>query len=144
MTSPHDREWVIHDKESLRQALMAVQRKRKLTLEDLFHRMGGRLLNKFFRGEQDNLHTSTLFKARDAMGFEIVIREPRTSKTQQRLAALRAEQEAAQAGLLQEAAEEAVAEKTGGDPLTPELRAEVDKMLHDFRDPDKLLNPRTD
>lgn len=143
MTSPHEREWVIHDTEALRQALMALQRKRKLTLEDLFHRMGGRLLNKFFRGEQSNLHTSTLFKARDAMSFEIVIREPRTSKTQQRLDKLRAEQEARQAGLLKEAAEEAVAAKTGQDPLTPELRAEVSKMLDQFHDPHKLLNPRT-
>lgn len=136
-------EWVVHDKESLRQALMAVQRKRKLSLEDLFHRMGGRLLNRFFQGKQETLQTSTIFKALDAMGIEMVLREPKTSKTQQRLAALRAEQEAKQADLLQQTAEEAVAEKTGGDPLTPELRAEVDKMLKEFRDPGKLLNPRT-
>lgn len=141
MTNPNDREWVVHDNDSLRAALQAIQRKRKLTLEDLYHRMGGRLLNRFFQNKQDNLQTSTIWKAQQAMGFEIVIREPRTSKTQQRLAKLREQQQAQRDTLLQEAAEEVVLEQTGLGVITPELRAEVDRMLKEFHNPDKLLNP---
>lgn len=128
-------EWVVHDAASLRRAMAGMKAKRKLSLEDLFHRMGARLLNRFLTGDQENLRSDTIFKALTAMGFEMVIREPSTSKTQQRLAALRAERETAQLALLHRAAEEEVApgcRDVDGNPtreLTDQERAQVDEVL---------------
>lgn len=91
-------EWVLTDTESLRTALSAMKKQRRLSLEDLFHRMGARLLNRFFRSEQDDLYFRTVMKAVEAMEYELVIREPQKTKTQQRLEALRKEREGTRAG----------------------------------------------
>lgn len=91
-------EWVLTDTESLRTALSSMKKHRKLSLEDLFHRMGARLLNRFFRKEQDDLYFRTVMNAVTAMEYELVIREPQKSKTQQRLEALRKEREGTRAG----------------------------------------------
>lgn len=92
MGKPPATEWVIHDRTALINALKAIQAKRKFSLEDLFVRMGARLLNRFLRNEQANLQTDTLFKAMDALGVEWVIREPKVPKGTKRLDLIRAQQ----------------------------------------------------
>lgn len=91
-------EWVLTDTESLRTALSAMKKQRGLSLEDLYHRMKARLLNRFFRREQDDLYFRTVMNAVTAMEYELVIREPQKTKTQQRLEALRKEREGTRAG----------------------------------------------
>lgn len=131
-------EWVIHDNESLRKALNAMKSKRKLTLEDLFHKIGARLLNRFLRGDQENLYIASVFKACDAMEFEIVIREPQRTKTQKRLDALRAEREMAQKSMLREAVEEQVTQVDRDEqgkltrPLTKDEVAQVNELLERY------------
>lgn len=128
-------EWVIHDAHTLRAAIKGMKAKRKKSLEDLFHLMGSRVLNKIIRGEQENLRSDTIILAVNSLGFELVIREPQRTKTQQRLAMLRAEKEQAQLDLLRRAAEEEVVPgDRGADgkltrPLSPRERAEVDEVL---------------
>lgn len=91
-------EWVLTDTESLRTALSAMKKQRGLSLEDLYHRMKARLLNRFFRREQDDLYFRTVMSAVTAMEYELVIREPQKTKTQKRLEALRKEREGTRAG----------------------------------------------
>lgn len=98
MTRRPNIEWVLTDTESLRAALSAMKKQRKFSLEDLYHRMGARLLNRFFRREQDDLYFRTVMSAVTAMEYELVIREPQKTKTQQRLEALRKEREGTRAG----------------------------------------------
>lgn len=133
-------EWVVHDAASLRKAMAGMKAKRRFSLEDLFQRMGARLLNRFLAGEQDNLRSDTIFKALEAMQFEMVIREPSTSKTQKRLALLREEKEKGQQALLREIAEE---QAVPGDrdeqgkltrPLTPQEQAAVQALLERYAD----------
>lgn len=119
-------EWVITDTESLRAALSAMKKHRRLSLEDLYHRMGARLLNRFFRKEQDDLYARTVISAVLAMEYELVIRVPQTSKTQQRLDVLRKEREGTRAG---EAKGRAARPNPEFDPELPEPR----KMSFDPR-----------
>lgn len=131
-------EWVIYDNESLRKALNAAKSKRKLSLEDLFHKIGARLLNRFLRGDQENLYIASVFKACDAMELEVVIREPQRTKTQKRLDALRAERERAQKAMLREAVEEQVTQVDRDEqgkltrPLTKAEVAEVNELLERY------------
>lgn len=98
MSSRPNIEWVLTDTESLRTALSAMKKQRGLSLEDLYHRMGARLLNRFFRREQEDLYFRTVCNAVESMGYELIIRAPQTTKTQQRLEALRKEREGTRAG----------------------------------------------
>jgi hypothetical protein len=131
-------EWIIHDAASLRKAMAGMKAKRRLSLEDLFHIMKVRVLNRFLAGEQDNLRSDTIFKAVNGMNFEMVIREPSTSRTQKRLAALKAEKEQAQAALLRQVAEDQV---IPGDrdsdgrltrPMTEQEKAQVEELLERY------------
>lgn len=128
-------EWIIHDAESLRKALDAAKRKRKFSLEDLKRRMGGHLLNRILRGEKADITASTLIKAANAMGMELVLREPQTSKTQQRLEALRKATEAKARELLTEVVTEQLIPTDRDEqgkltrPLTEMELAEVDATV---------------
>lgn len=131
-------EWVVHDAASLRKAMAGMKAKRKKNLESLFRLMGSRVLNRFLAGEQDNLRSDTIFRALEAMQFEMVIREPSTSKTQKRLALLREEKEKGQQALLREIAEE---QAVPGDrdeqgkltrPLTAQEQAAVQALLERY------------
>ncbi len=112
-------EWVLSDTESLRTALSSMKKHRNLSLEDLFHRMGARLLNRFFRKEQDDLYFRTVMNAVTAMEYELVIREPQKTKTQQRLDVLRKEREGTRAG---EVKGRAARPNPAFDPELPEPR----------------------
>lgn len=126
-------EWVIHDADSLRAAIRGMKAKRKLSLEDIFHKMGSRVLNKIIRGEQDNLRSDSIIRAVNELGFELVIREPQRTKTQQRLAALRAERDKVPP-------ESAVADPDRDGqgkltrPLTDEERSQVEDLLERYSD----------
>lgn len=126
MSSRPQIEWVITDTESLRAALSAMKKHRKLSLEDLYHRMGARLLNRFFRKEQDDLYARTVINAVLAMEYELVIRVPQASKTQKRLDALRREREGTRAA---QAMGRAMRPDPSFDPELPEPR----KMSFDPR-----------
>lgn len=126
-------EWVIHDAHTLRVAIRGMKAKRKLSLEDIFHKMGSRVLNKIIRGEQDNLRSDSIIRAVNEMGFELVIREPQRTKTQQRLAALRAERD-------RDRPEPADADPDRDEqgkltrPLADGERAEVEELLERYSD----------
>jgi len=131
-------EWIITDAESLRAALDGMRRKRRLNLEGLFHKVKGRMAGAFIQGRKDNLRSDTVINMVNALEFELVIREPSTSKAARRLAMLRAEHESKSKEFVREAVEEQV---TGSDrdaegkltrPLTDQERAEVEALLDEY------------
>jgi len=131
-------EWIIADAESLRAALDGMRRKRRLNLEGLFHKVKGRMAGAFIQGRKDNLRSDTIINMVNALEFELVIREPSTSKQARRLAAIRAEHENKSKEFVREAIEEQV---TGTDrdtegkltrPLTEQERLEVEALLDEY------------
>lgn len=126
-------EWVIHDAHTLRLAIKGMKAKRKKSLEDLFHLMGSRVLNKILRGEQENLRSDTIILAVNSLEFELVIREPQRTKTQQRLAALRAERDK---GNVEPVAADPDRDAEGKltRPLTEVERAQVEDLLERYSD----------
>ena len=133
MSKPN--EWVITDSARLRLALGELKSKRKLSLEDLFHKMGGMLLNQFLHGKQDNLRSDTIFKAIEALGVQLVIREPATSKMQQRLEMLRVERRNLVAQALNDEVTQALDRDEQGRltrALTPQEVAEVEQFLEPY------------
>lgn len=87
-------EWVLTSVEDVRACLKGMMAKRRWNQERLAGQMGtSSIFSAFLRGKQDNLKILTFIRAILAMEFELVVREPTTSKTQRRLAALKAEKE---------------------------------------------------
>lgn len=131
-------EWIIHDTQSLRDALDGMRRKRKLSFEGMFHRLGGRTIGAFLKGRQDNVRSDSLISAVNGLEFELVIREPQRTRTMQRLEALRAESRQAKKDSLVLAMEEQ-ASGVGRDEsgkltreLTPQERAQVEELLERY------------
>jgi hypothetical protein len=131
-------EWIITDAESLRAAVDGMRRKRRLSLEDLFHRTKGRMAAAFIQRRKDNLRSDTIINVVTSLEFELVIREPSTSKSSRRLATLRAEHESKSKEAIRQAIEEQV---SGSDrdaegkltrPLTEQERLEVEALLDEY------------
>lgn len=107
MTEPEVRkgrgEWVLtSDMGTVRKALGAMLRKRRITQNALAALMGvssTSMFANFINGKQANLRLDSLVKAIESMDFELVVREkPARSKTQERLATLRAEKAKSEGG----------------------------------------------
>lgn len=91
---PPINEWVLTSIEDVRACLKGMMAKRRWNQERLATQMGtSSIFSPFLRGLQDNMKILSFIRAVLAMEFELVVREPTTSKSQRRLAALRAEKE---------------------------------------------------
>lgn len=89
-------EWVLtSDMNTARRALVGMMKKRKLTQNALAALMAvssTSMFSNFISGKQPNLRLDSMVKAIEAMGFEVVIREPEVgAKRRERLASLKAE-----------------------------------------------------
>lgn len=132
MTEPEVRkgrgEWVLtSDMNTVRKALAAMLRKRKISQNALAALMGvssTSMFANFLNGKQANMRLDSVVRAIESMGFEMVVREKAPkSKAQERLAALRAEKA-----------------KSGGGDEAPEAGAYGDLVSDD--DPDRDLKLR--
>lgn len=85
-------EWILTDVESQRRAIRGMMGLRKLILETLGNKMGGRMLfSGFLGGKQKGLYVQSLIDAAEAMDCEVVIRPKREDKLAQRLQMIRSE-----------------------------------------------------
>lgn len=148
---PPVREWVLTpDMDTVRNGLSGMMGCRKFTHTKLALEMGttsSSMFSAFLRGQQAHIRTDSFLRAAQAMGFEVVIREPQTTKTQRRLALLKEEKEAARKLKADELAKEIAASPevkaewaamVGAQPSdepeeSPGLRAAVEKMLAEGR-----------
>lgn len=99
-------EWALNSENDFRDALPKMMRYRKLIPEHLAKLMGGRnLFSAFLSGKQAHIRADSFFDAVLAMGLEVVVRPPQTSKTQRRIEAVKAETLARRAERAKELAE---------------------------------------
>jgi hypothetical protein len=99
-------EWVLTSEEDLRVALPKMMSYRKLILQALAAKMGGRnLFSAFLRGKQAHIRADSFFDAMLALELEVVVRPPTTRKTQRRIEGLKAEALAHRAALAKQFAE---------------------------------------
>lgn len=157
--TPPKVEWVLTDIDSIAGAIRGMMGARGLIQERLAQRMGGRnLFSNLFHGKAKDVRAMNLVAAAEAMGFEVVIREPSTSASKRRLEGLRLEAVQLRAAKAAQAAEKAkleadeellaVAPEEGLSqagvtperdeqgkltrPLTEAERAEVEKLLGSY------------
>lgn len=98
-------EWVLTSEEDFRAALPKMMSYRRLIMQALAAKMGGRnLFSAFLRGKQPHIRADSFFDAVLAMELEIVVRPPQTTKTQRRIEAVRAETLAERARIAKELA----------------------------------------
>lgn len=99
-------EWVLTCEEDFRAALPKMMSYRKLIMQALAAKMGGRnLFSAFLRGKQAHLRADSFFDAMLALELEVVVRPPQTRKTQRRIEGLRAETLAHRAAVAKQLAE---------------------------------------
>lgn len=130
--TPPVREWVLSpDMGTVRKALSGMMGSRKFSQTKLAVEMNSTsssMFSAFLRGDQAHMRMDSILRAAEAMGYEVVIREPQTNRTQRRLAALK----------------EAKVKARGGEvPTSPEVKAEWANMvapnsmkITDIEDPD--------
>lgn len=134
-------EWVLETVEDFRTKLPLMLAFRKMNQEALGWKMGKgitcrTLFSAFLLGKQADVKMSTFLEACEAMELEVIVRR-KTDKPARRLAGLAAEREAARAAESERVrAAKLEAEGRDGDGklkvLTPEVTAEVDKLLGDY------------
>lgn len=136
-----DVSWEIGTVEDFRQKLPLMMKFRKLNQEGLGWLMGKGLVcrtlfSPFLLGKQNDVKLSSFLDAMEAMELEVIVRR-KTDKPERRRAALVAEREALKAKEDAQAERDKL-EAEGRDAdgklrvLTPEVRADVDKLLKDY------------
>lgn len=99
-------EWVLTSEDDFRAALPKMMAYRRLIMQALAAKMGGRnLFSAFIRGAQNHIRADSFFDAVLAMELEVVVRPPQTTKTQRRIEATRAETLARRAQIAKELAD---------------------------------------
>ncbi len=74
-------EWVLTSEEDFRVALPKMMSYRKLIMQALAAKMGGRnLFSAFLRGKQEHIRADSFFDAILAMGLEVVVRPRRSNQ----------------------------------------------------------------
>lgn len=100
-------EWVLTDLESQRKAIRGMMNLRRLILETLGHKMGGRMLfSAFLIGKQKGLYLQSLIDAAEAMDCEVVVRPKREDKLAARLQVIKRERVKKEAGRAAEVPED--------------------------------------
>lgn len=99
-------EWVLTSEDDFRAALPKMMSYRRLIMQALAAKMGGRnLFSAFIRGAQKHIRADSFFDAVLAMELEVVVRPPQTTRTHRRIEATRAETLARRAQIAKELAE---------------------------------------
>lgn len=99
-------EWVLTCEDDFRAALPKMMSYRRVIMQALAAKMGGRnLFSAFIRGKQEHIRADSFFSAVLALELEVVVRPPQSTKTQRRIEATRAETLARKAKLAKELAE---------------------------------------
>lgn len=100
-------EWVLTSEEDFRVALPKMMAYRKLIMQALAAKMGGRnIFSAFLRRKQLHMRADSFFDAMLAMELEVVVRIPQTSKTKKRIEGMRAESLKHRAALAKQMADE--------------------------------------
>jgi len=85
-------EWILTDRETQKRALRGMMKLRRLILETLGQKMGGRMLfSAFLRDKQAGLYLQSFIDAAIAMECEVVVRPISERKLSTRLALLKQE-----------------------------------------------------
>ena len=135
MAIPPGTEWVCKDDDDLAEALKRIMKLAGVSSEMVAKSVGSQTLNGYMRRENLSARTSSIFKAMESLGLEVVFRAPVKAKMQSRLEIARARKAQREAATVEpaepvEAPTDEHRDETGRlKVLTPEVREQVDVLL---------------